>query len=160
MASLNNNRTVSGKAYAWRLLGMMPDISKATDAAQTSEWRAERQTRLYLSCIDILVAQINDLTGRDIHIRYADKLVQHSHVFMDFLSMDGDEVSTATMCPTTQWASCWCPREQLHDSDQVFPFRDTQEIRAELETERARLLNQDGMARDRCKDRVSFWCHI
>ncbi len=33
-------------------------------------------------------------------------------------------------------------------------------IRAELETERARLLNQDGTARDRCKDRVRFWWHI
>ncbi len=113
-----------------------------------------------VACIDIFVPQINDLTGRDIHIRYADKLVRRSREFMDFLSMDGDEVSTATMCPTTQWASCWCPREQLHDSDHVFPFRDTREIRAELETERARLLNQDGTARDRCKDRVSFWCHI
>ncbi len=49
-----------------------------------------------------------------------------------------------------------CPREQLHDSDHVFPFRDTQEIRAELETEQAQLLNQDGTAIDRCKDRVSF----
>ena len=157
MASRNNDRTVSGKAYAWRLLGMMPPgISKAATVAQTSEWRAERRTRLYHSCIDILVAQINDLTGRDIHIRYADKMVRRSRVFMDFLSMDGDEVSTATMCPTTQCASCWCPREQLQDSDHVFPFRDTQEIRAELETELARLLNQDGTARDRCKDRVRF----
>ncbi len=104
--------------------------------------------------------QINDLTGRDIHIRYADKMVRRSRVFMDFLSMDGDEVSTATMCPTTQCPSCWCPREQLQDSDHVFPFRDTQEIRAELETERARLLNQDGTARDRCKDRVRFWWQI
>jgi hypothetical protein len=68
--------------------------------------------------------------------------------------MDGDEVSTATMCPTTQCPSCWCPREILQDSDHVFPFRDTQEIRAELATERARLLNQDGTARDRCKDKV------
>jgi hypothetical protein len=50
-------------------------------------------------------------------------VVRRSRVFMDFLSMDCDEVSTATMCPTTQCASCWCPREQLHDSDHVFPFR-------------------------------------
>ena len=160
MASRNNDRTVSGKAYAWRLLGMMPGISKAATVAQTSEWRAERRTRLYHSCIDILVAQINDLTGRDIHIRYADKMVRHPRVFMDFLSMDGDEVSTAKLCPTTQCPSCWCPREQLQDSDHVFPFRDTQEIRAELETERGQLLSQDGTARDRCKDRVRFLWQI
>jgi hypothetical protein len=109
-------------------------ISTAATVAQTTEWRAERRTRLFQSCIDILVKQINDLTGRDIHIRYADKLVLYSRVFMDFLSMEGDEVSTATMCPTKQCTSCWCPRDQLHDPDQVFPFRDTQSIRAELET--------------------------
>ena len=135
---------------------MMPAISFDATVAQTTMWRAERRTRLYHSCIDILVEQINDWTGRDIHIRYADILVQRSRVFMDFLSMDCDEVSKITICPTTQCASCWCPRDQLHDSDHVFPFRDTQEIRTELETERARLLNQDGTARDRCKDRVSF----
>ncbi len=78
-------------------------------------------------------------------------VVRRFRVFMDFLSMDH-----CHLCPTTQCASCWCPREQLHDSDHVFPFRDTQEIRAELETEQAQLLNQDGTACDRCKDRVSF----
>ncbi len=160
MASCNNDCTVSGKSYAWRLLGMMPAISKAATVAQTSEWRAELQTRLYHTCIDILMEQINDLTGRVIHILYADKLVRRSRVFMDFLSMDCDEVSTITMCPTTPWASCWCPRDQLQDTDQVFPFRDTQEIRTELQTERARLLNQDGTARERYKDRVSKCCHI
>ncbi len=67
VASRNNDRTVSGKAYAWRLLGMMPAVSKAATVAQTSEWRAERRTRLYHSCIEILVEQINDLTGRDVH---------------------------------------------------------------------------------------------
>jgi hypothetical protein len=98
--------------------------------AQTTEWRAERRTQL----------------------------VRRSRVFMDFLSMDGDEVSTATMCPTTQCTSCWCPRDQLHDTDQVFPFRDTQSIRAELETEREQLLNQDGTPRERCRERVSYFC--
>ena len=155
VASSNNDRTVSGKAYAWRLLGMMPAISRAATVAQPHEWRAERRTRLYHSCIDILVQQINDLTGRDIHLRYADKMVRRSRVFMDFLSMDGDEVSTATMCPTTQCTTCWCPRDQLQDTDEVFEFRDTREICSELETERAQLLNKDGTPRDKCKERVS-----
>jgi hypothetical protein len=29
VASRNNDRTVAGKSFAWRLLGMMPSISKA-----------------------------------------------------------------------------------------------------------------------------------
>ncbi len=51
---------MSGKAYAWRLLGVMPAISKAATVAQTTEWLAEQQTLLYHLCIDILVQQIND----------------------------------------------------------------------------------------------------
>ncbi len=46
VASHKNDRTVSGKAYAWRLLGMMPAIPKAGTVAQTTEWRAELRTRL------------------------------------------------------------------------------------------------------------------
>ena len=38
----------------------------------------------------------------------------------DFLLMDGDEVSTATMGPTTQYLL-----DQLQDTDQLFPFRET-----------------------------------
>ncbi len=103
VASHNNDSTASGKAYAWRLLRMMQAISKAATVSQTTEWRAERRTRLYPSCIDILVEQINDLTGRDIHSQYADKLVRRSRVFMDFLSMycDDSEVSTATVSHDT-----------------------------------------------------------
>ncbi len=37
----------------------------------------------------------------------------------------------------------------------MFEFRDTQEIRTELETEQAQLLKEDGTPRDRCKERVS-----
>jgi hypothetical protein len=72
VASCNNDRTVSSKAYAWRLLGMMPATTKTATVAQTTEWRAEWRTLLYHSCIDsdIIVQQINDLTGRDIHTWY------------------------------------------------------------------------------------------
>ncbi len=59
------------------------------------------------------------------------------------------------MCPTTQCTTCWCPRDQLQDTDQVFQFRDTQEVRTELEIERVQLLKKDGTPRDRCKERVS-----
>ncbi len=50
-----------------------------------------------------------------------------------------------------------CPRVQLHDTDQVFPFRDTQSIHTELETELEQLLNQDETPSERCRERVSYW---
>ncbi len=74
--------------------------------------------------------------------------------------MDGDEVSTATMCPTTQCTTCWCPRDQLQDTDQVFEFRDIQEIHTELETEQAELLKEDGTPHDRGKERASYFIYL
>ena len=99
-------QSVASKAYAWRLLGMMPAISKTATVSQTDEWRANHRVRLYHSCIDILSTRINDLVGRDVYIRFADNMTRRSRVFLDFLCMDGDEVSTATMCPTTQCTTC------------------------------------------------------
>ena len=154
VASRNNDRTVAGKSFAWRLLGMMPSISKAATVSQTDDWRSDRRTRLYHSCIDILVQQINDLSGRDIHFRFGDHLYRRSRVFLDFLCMDGDEVSSATMCPTTQCTTCWCPKAQLSDPDAVFPFRNTEEVRTKVAQERRRLLHRDGTPRDRCKAEV------
>ena len=99
---------------------------------QTDEWRAERRTRLYHSCMDILVEQINALTEQNILFRFGDQMYRECRVFLDFLSMDGDEVSHATMCPTVQCPSCLCPRNQLDDTEESFPMRNTQEIYKEV----------------------------
>ncbi len=82
VASRNNDRTVAGKSFAWRLLGMMPSLSKAATVLQPDEWRTDRRTRLYHSCIDILAAQINDLIGRDMHFRFGDHKYRRSRVWM------------------------------------------------------------------------------
>ena len=54
------------------------------------------------------------------------------------------EVSHATMCPTVQCPSCWCPRDQVHDTDQVFPLLDTQEVYEETAAESKKLLDPNG----------------
>ena len=81
-------------------------------------------------------------------------MIRRSRVFLDFLCMDGDEVSAATMYPTTQCTTCWCPRNSLDSTNESFPFRDTVEVCSELQAERERLLDPDGTPRDRCKEQV------
>ena len=34
--------------------------------------------------------------------------------------MDGDEVSNATMCLTTLCTTCWCPKDQMSDTNAAF----------------------------------------
>ena len=139
---------------------MMPSISKAATIVQNDEWRSERRTGLYHSCVDILAQQINDLTGRDIFLRFGDQKYRRSRVFVDFLCMDGDEVSNATMCPTTRCASCWCPKLQMSDTDIVFPYRGTDEVRDKVAEERKRLLHRDGRPRDGCKQKVILLLYV
>ncbi len=118
-----------GKSFAWRLLGMMPSILNAATVLQNDEWRSDRRTYLYHSCIDILWEQINDLTVHDMHFLFGDQKYQDSSVFLDFLCMDGNKVSNATMCPTRQCMTCWSPEERFSDQDVVYAFRDTIDIR-------------------------------
>jgi hypothetical protein len=89
-------RIMAGKAFAWRLLGMMPSISKAATVAQSDGWRSDRRTRLDHSCVDILAQQINDLIGRAMFFRFGDQKYRRSRVFLDF------DVWTGTRCPTKQ----------------------------------------------------------
>ena len=44
----NLNSVVSGKACAWRVLGMMPSLRKSATLAQTDTWRKDRRLRLLL----------------------------------------------------------------------------------------------------------------
>ena len=154
VANRKNDRTVASKAFAWRLLGLMPSISNAATIAQTDDWRSARRTRLYHSCVDKLVQQINDLTECDIFFRFGDQKYRCSRVFLDFWCMDGDEVANATMCPVTRCTTCWCPKDQMSDTDTAFPYRSTDELRAKLAEERKRLLHSDGSPRDNCKQKV------
>ncbi len=123
-------------------------------------WAASQSPRPHStghhSHIHILVQQINELSGRDIHFRFGDQLYRRSSVFLDFLCMDGDEVSNATMCPTTQCTTCWCPKARLSDPDAVFPFRNTEEVREKVAEGCKQLLHRDGTPCDRCKSEVSY----
>ena len=58
----------------------------------------------------------------------------------------------------------------MSDTDSVFPYRDTAEVRDKVAEERKRLLQRDGRPRDGCKQKVilllyvpvillSYFCH-
>jgi hypothetical protein len=71
--------------------------------------------------------------------------------------MDGDEVSNAAICPTTQCSTCRYPIEHLSNPDVVNPFRDTADVRERVAEERKKLLHREGWPRDRCREKVLTW---
>ncbi len=66
------NSVVSGKARAWRVLGMMPSVRKSATLAQSDQWRKERRLRLHHACIAHVVDMVNRFCGEDKHILCAD----------------------------------------------------------------------------------------
>ena len=73
----NLSSVVSGKACAWRVLGMMPSLRKSATLAQTDTWRKDRQLRLHHACIAHVVEMVNKFCSEDKYILYADGKVYH-----------------------------------------------------------------------------------
>ena len=68
----NLNSVVSGKACAWRVLGMMPSLKKSATLAQTDSWRKDRRLRLHHTGLSHIVDMINKFGSEDKHILCAD----------------------------------------------------------------------------------------
>jgi len=68
----NLNSVVSGKACAWRVLGMMQSIRKSATLAQTDTWRKDRRLRLHHAGLSHIVQMINKFGSEDKHILCAD----------------------------------------------------------------------------------------
>ena len=72
----NLNSVVSGKACAWRVLGMMPSLRKSATLAQTDTWRKDSRLRLHHACIDHVVQMVNKFGSEDKYLLCADGQVQ------------------------------------------------------------------------------------
>ena len=68
----NLNSVVSGKACAWRVLGMMPSLRKSATLAQTDTWRRDSRLRLHHAGLSHIVNMINKFGSKDKHILCAD----------------------------------------------------------------------------------------
>ena len=68
----NLNSVVSGKACAWRVLGMMPSLKKSATLAQTDSWRKDRRLRLHHAGLSHIVNMINKFRSEDKHVLCAD----------------------------------------------------------------------------------------
>jgi hypothetical protein len=74
----NLTTAVSGKAAAWRVLGMMPSLRKSATLEQTDTWRKERRQRLHHAGLAHLVEMVNKFASEDKHVLCADGQVQMS----------------------------------------------------------------------------------
>ena len=133
---LNNDRTVMSKAFAWRPLALLP-ILKASACAETDkDWLVGRRLDLYHRSMDHIIADLNELCSKDIHLRFADNRIRLSRAFYHVLVLDGAEVATATMCDTRQCPVCTCPHDELDRTTKAYPYRHTEEVKAQVEAAR------------------------
>ena len=155
MGSLNNDKTVMSKPYAWRVLGCLPILKGAACTNTNKEWQSQRRLALYHAAMAPVIDEINEICSKDDYYRFADKLVREGRGFWHLLSMDGAEIAQATMCTTDNCPTCECPKAQLDNTDDIYALRDTEAVKKEVERERRRLLNADGSIKARCGEEVS-----
>jgi hypothetical protein len=106
---LNNDRTVMSKQYAWRPLGLLPILKATAMTNNNLEGQQYRSLDLYHSCMDIVVAEINELCSVDKHFRFADGKVRLGLCFWHLLSMDWLELAASCRqppCATQTSAQC------------------------------------------------------
>ena len=72
----NLTSAVSGKASAWRVLGMMPSLRKSATLEQTDTWRKERRLLLHHAGLAHLVEMVNKFASDDKHVLCADGQVR------------------------------------------------------------------------------------
>ena len=75
----NLNLVGSGKACAWRVLGMIPSVRKSATLKEEDTWpmyRRPRSLRMHHSCIAKVVEMINKFGSEDKYLLCADGQVQ------------------------------------------------------------------------------------
>ena len=103
---------------------------------------------------DHVVDAINEFCSQDVHIRFGDKKVYRCRAFLDRLSMDGAEVAAACLGNTRNCLTCWCPKNQLADTDRCHPLRKVSDLLTRLDQYRDDLLDEEGEPLDRCIGKV------
>ena len=68
----NLNSVVTGKACAWRVLGMMPSLRTSATIAQTDTWRKDHLLRLHHACIAHVGEMVNKFGSEDKYLLCAD----------------------------------------------------------------------------------------
>jgi hypothetical protein len=117
----------------------------------------DRRLDLYHRSMDHVIADLNELCSKDMHLRFADDRIRLSRAFYHVLVLDGAEVAAATMCDTRQCPICTCHNDELDRTDVAYPspYRHTEEVKSKVEAVRQEHLDDEGRVKDRHQSKVS-----
>ena len=152
---LNNDRSMLSKSYAWRPLAI--PVLKGSSCTETSdEWIRHRRLELYHRSMDHIIADINQVCSRDIHLRFAEGLVRCSRAFYHLLVMDGEEVGKALLCDVNQCPVCTCPHNELDRTDVSYPYRDSETVKFAVKAAQEEHLDDNGAVKPGHHEEVQY----
>jgi hypothetical protein len=79
---LHLDSSVSGKAMAWRVLGMLPGFKKSATPNESDEWRRQRRLEMHHACVKHVVDSINNFCDKDVHVLCADNQVRWGYPWL------------------------------------------------------------------------------
>jgi len=68
--------------------------------------------------------------------------------------MDGLEVSASTLCDVTQCPTCMCPQDDLDNTEDGYPLRDSVTVQQSVKQAQDTLLDEHKQVKDRHKKHV------
>jgi hypothetical protein len=66
------------KAFVWRPFALLLILKASVCAETDKDWLTERRLELYHSSMDDIIADLNELCSKDIHLPFADNLTRLS----------------------------------------------------------------------------------
>ena len=139
VGSLNNNSTVMGKAHAWRLLGCLPILKRASLLRGTDY--ARRWQQLFYDCLKMVFEEVNKLCSAKSYLRFGDGLFRLGQPFLHFFSVDGEEVACQFSSTTRDCPVCKCPHDKLDSTTEIYPMCLTEELCTAVAKAQEELLN-------------------
>ena len=86
LKSLNNNRSVMSKLYAWLPLALLPTLKASACTNPSASFLRYRRLDLHHRSLDHVIEAVNLLCDKILYIRYADNMVRKSQAFLHFLA--------------------------------------------------------------------------
>ena len=154
VGSLNNNRSVMSKSYAWRPLALLPILKASACTNQSADFLRYRRLDLYHASMGFAIGAVNILCDRVLYLCYGDNKVLETQAFLHLFSMDGLKVYMSTMADTRQCPSCAAPHNMLDSTEHSFPNRDMVIVQETVKKAQEKLLDEHKQIKDRCKQQV------
>ena len=109
----NLSRVMAAKLFAWRVLALLPVITRKQCKVLSEESKSDFRFRMLQLAMNKLMDQLGQLCAKIMYVLCADGRYRKCRFFLQYCIMDGMEVMSQTGCGAVGCLQCHVKRENL-----------------------------------------------